>query len=164
VLILIYMTSTQAQKETKMNEIKNTCHVIKDARHNEAGKFSYADMKVTTFTDKTGEDAKLVSGYIGTPIGSVYINNEIKSGEADRHNTTWTQLQLIERPHGEELDITTSSKDSFFDNGNTISVMMTERKFYGIGGSGSSMGMVLSLETAKKMVAALSAQIAINEA
>ena len=159
------MTSTQAQKETKMNEITNTRTAIKNADHlAEAGRMNYAEMAVTTFTDRRGNDAKLVSGQIGTPIASITVGNEIRSGENDRHNTTWTSLCISENDHGKELSVSVSAKDTFGDNGKTISITMTEGKFYGIGGSGSSMGFRLKTETAKIMVAALSAQIAANEA
>ena len=74
------MTSTQAQKETKMNEITNTRTAIKNADHlAEAGRMNYAEMAVTTFTDRRGNDAKLVSGQIGTPIASITVGNEIRS-------------------------------------------------------------------------------------
>ena len=160
----MYMTSTQAQEETKMNEITNTRTAIKNARHNAGARTNSANMAVTTFTDEIGEEAKLASGHIGTGIASVIISNEIRSNDADHNATTWTSLQLIERYHGDKLNISTSSKDTFGDNGKTISVMLTEGKFMGIGGSGSTMGMILKIETAKQIVAALSAQIAANEA
>tara|TARA_R110000787_G_scaffold4258_8_gene16530 strand:- start:527 stop:997 length:471 start_codon:yes stop_codon:yes gene_type:complete len=156
------MTSTQAQKETKMNEITNTRTAIKDADHlAEAGRTSYANVAVTTFTDRRGNDAKLVSGQIGTQIGSIILNNEIRSGELDRDNTTWTGINFVESKKNKDLEIMTHSSG---DNGERISLSLNEGKFYGIGGSGSQMGMILNIETAKQMVAALSAQIAANEA
>ena len=104
------MTSTQAQKETKMNEITNTRTAIKDADHlAEAGRTSYANVAVTTFTDRRGNDAKLVSGQIGTQIGSIILNNEIRSGELDRDNTTWTGINFVESEDNKDLEIMTHS-------------------------------------------------------
>ena len=155
------MTSTQPQKETKMNEITNTRTAIKNADHLAEGRMNYANVAVTTFTDRRGNDAKLVSGQIGTQIGSIILRNEIRSGELDRDNTTWTGINFGEGKNNKGLDIITHSSG---DNGERISLSLNEGEFAGIGGSGSQMGMILNIETAKQMVAALSAQIAANEA
>lgn len=144
----MYMTSTQAQKETKMNEIKSTRNAIKDANFND---YTHtADMNVTTFTDKNGRSQKIVSGMVRQPIGSIHFRNKVE------------EKCVIERAgFHEDLDIengVSTTSTSVFTHSDTIAVTLTKGE-RDIMSDQSEFNLYLSPKTARKMAEAILAQL-----
>ena len=146
------MTSTQAQKETKMNEITNTRNAIKNANFQDYK--HTADMNVTTFTDKNGKSQKIVSGRVRQPIGSINFRNEVK------------EKCVIERVgFHEDRDIentvTTISSTAF--SADVIAVTLTKGE-HDIMLDQSEFNLYISPKTARKMAEAILAQLDADEA
>ena len=144
----MYMTLTQAQKETKMNEIKSTRNAIKNANFND---YTHtADMNVTTFTDKNGRSQKIVSGSVRQPIGSINFRNEVK------------EKSVIERVgFHEDQDIENSvstTSSTAFTHSDTIAVTLTKGE-RDIMSDQSEFNLYLSPKTARKMAEAILAQL-----
>ena len=146
------MTSTQAQKETKMNEITNTRNAIKNANFQDYK--HTADMNVTTFTDKNGKSQKIVSGRVDQPVGSVKFNNEVKENYV-RECVSFHEDRDIQNK------VSTTSTSVFTDSG-VMAVTLTR----GEGGmfDQSEINLFLSPKTARKMAEAILAQLDADEA
>ena len=150
--ILIYMTSTQAQKETKMNEITNTRTAIKNAI------FDYehtANMNVTTFTDTNGKSHKIVSGAVRQPIGAINFRNEVKESYVKECVGFHEDLDV-------ENSVSTTST-SVFTHSDTIAVTLTKGE-RDIWSDQSEFDLFLSPKTARKMAEAILAQLDEDEA
>ena len=146
------MTSTQPQKETKMNEITNTRNAIKNATFQDYK--HTADMNVTTFTDKNGKSQKIVSGRVRQPIGSINFRNEVK------------EKCVIERVgFHEDRDIentvTTTSSTAF--SADVMAVTLTKGE-HDIMLDQSEFNLYISPKTARKMAEAILAQLDADEA
>ena len=153
--ILIYMTSTQAQKETKMNEITNTRNAIKDANFfQDRGGMHTADIAVTTFADKNGRSQKIVSGRVRQPVGSINFNNGVRENyvnqcvsfheDKDAENTVSTTSSSVFAPQTETMAVTLTRGESPFEE--------------------SELNLFLSPKTARKMAEAILAQLDEDEA
>lgn len=147
------MTSTQAQKETKMNEIKNTRTAIKKANFQD---YTHtADMNVTTFTDKNGKSQKIVSGIVRQPVGAINFINEVK------------EKSVIERvSFHEDQDIentVTTTSASVFTHADVMAVTLTKGE-RDIMSDQSQFDLYISPKTARKMAEAILAQLDADEA
>ncbi len=152
------MTSTQAQKETKMNEITNTRNAIKDANFfQDRGGMHAADIAVTTFADQNGRSQKIVSGRVRQPIGSINFNNGV------RENYVSQCVSFHEdKDKDVETTVSTTSSTIFTRHTETMAVHLTR------GESGpldeSEFNLFLSPKTARKMAEAILAQLDADEA
>ena len=146
------MTSTQAQKETKMNEITNTRKAIKNATFQDYK--HTADMNVTTFADQNGRSQKIVSGRVRQPVGSINFNNGVRENyvnqcvsfheDKDAENTVSTTSSSVFAPQTETMAVTLTRGESPFEE--------------------SELNLFLSPKTARKMAEAILAQLDADEA
>lgn len=155
------MTSTQAQKETKMNEITNTRNAIKGAKFSrDRGVMHTASIAVTTFADQNGRSQKIVSGRVRQPIGSIYFNNGVRENYV-------SQCVSFHEDKDKDVETTVSTtSSSIFEichasETETMAVTLTR------GAStfeDSEFNLYLSPKTARKMAEAILAQLDADQA
>ena len=143
-----------------MNKITSTRNAIKDADYfgDSCSRIHTADMKVTTFTDGDGDAAKIVSGVITSPIGSIHLNNQIRE-ESVRPSASFHEDAYL---MGGSSEVSTTSSSVFSGRTKTMAVTISEGDESPLG-NGSDMKLFLSPETARKMAEAILAQLEADE-
>ena len=141
-----------------MNKIISTRNAIKDADYfGRRSRTHGADMQVTTFTDEDGDPAKLVSGIITSPVGSIHLNNKIRE-ESVRTSASFHEDLYPDR----SSEVSTTSSSVFTGHMKRMAVTISEGDESPLG-NGSEMKLFLNPETARKMAEAILAQLAEDE-
>ncbi len=142
------------------NKITATRTAIKDASHfGKAGTY-HADIDVTSFTAEDGDESRILSGSVRSPIGSISLRHQIREhhvwASASFHEDNWRS--------GVTEVYTTSSHAFKSQYKSTMAVTVRQCDQVDTAyANGSEFSMFLDPKTAREMAEAILAQLDADE-